>query len=152
MDDAVQDPDTRTHIHCKLWSPLNSFKDACLSCQSGMWLQHTRTQIGDVVIVDCLASARPIAHTFLISRMVIYVGWPSANSLLLRGPHLLNITLCSKQMRSIYVVVCYGSRTPAVLVMRILAIQMPLPNHSSLASNHDHPHRLGDAHSYSSDH
>lgn len=27
---------------------------------------HTRTQIGDVVIVDCLASARPIAHTFLI--------------------------------------------------------------------------------------
>ncbi len=27
--------------HCKLWSPLNSFKDACRSCQSGMWLQHT---------------------------------------------------------------------------------------------------------------
>ncbi len=33
--------DTYPYMHCKLWSPLNSFKDACRSCQSGMWLQHT---------------------------------------------------------------------------------------------------------------
>ena len=25
----------------QLWSPLNSFTNACHSCQSGMWLQHT---------------------------------------------------------------------------------------------------------------
>ncbi len=28
--------------HCKPWSTLNSFNDACRSCQSGMWPQHTR--------------------------------------------------------------------------------------------------------------
>ncbi len=31
-----------TYTHSpRNWSPLNSFKDACRSCQSGMWLQYT---------------------------------------------------------------------------------------------------------------
>ena len=32
----------------QLWSPLNSFTNACHSCQSGMWLQHTSMYILDI--------------------------------------------------------------------------------------------------------
>ncbi len=50
--------------HCKPWSTLNSFNDACRSCQSGMWLQHT--YVCTCIYMRCMLSISATPVTTLL--------------------------------------------------------------------------------------
>ncbi len=88
--------------HCKLWSPLNSFKDACRSCQSGMWLQQTAALDFPYAVVRLVLGFRsgimswlrllpmlhgpwvPVTHLYLCTYIYTYIfSWAGLQLLII---------------------------------------------------------------------